>query len=106
MQGRKEVGSKGIISYQGIQLHFDNTLYPNESKGDLWFYVGFTLAGPYAYDPVDKDKYTSLKRQIGSTTPMTTSHPIPERFDNRDRWSLPRHFVAGKKTNKTSSDLP
>ena len=106
VQGQKGVGSKGIISYQGIQLHFDNTLYPNESKDDLWFYVGFTLAGPYAYDPVDKDKYTSLKRQIGSTTPMTTSHPIPERFDNRDRWSLPRHFVAGKKTNKTSSDLP
>ena len=50
VQGRKEVGSKGIISYQGIQLHFDNTLYPNESKDDLWFYVGFTLAGPYAYD--------------------------------------------------------
>lgn len=107
VQGRKEVGSKGIISYQGIQLHFDNTLYPNESKDDLWFYVGFTLAGPYAYDPVDKDTYTSLKRQKENTTPITTSRPSTERFDSRDRWSLlPRHFGAGKKPTKTSSGLP
>ena len=97
VQGRKEVGSKGIISYQGIQLHFDNTLYPNESKDDLWFYVGFTLAGPYAYDPVDKDTYTSLKKQMEST----------ERFEDRVRWNLPpRHSGAGKKTNKTSPGLP
>ena len=107
VQGRKEVGSKGIISYQGIQLHFDNTLYPNESKDDLWFYVGFTLAGPYAYDPVDKDTYTNLKKQMECTTSMTTSRPLTERFDNRDRWSLPpRHSGAGKKTNKTSPGLP
>ena len=107
VQGRKEVGSKGIISYQGIQLHFDNTLYPNESKDDLWFYVGFTLAGPYAYDPVDKDTYTSLKKQMESTTPITTSRPLTERPDHRDRLSLPpRHSGAGKKTNKTSSALP
>ena len=97
VQGRKEVGCKGIISYQGIQLHFDNRLYPNESKDDLWFYVGFTLAGPYAYDPVDKDKYTSLKKQMEST----------ERFEDKIRWSLPpRHSGSGEKTNKISSGLP
>ena len=70
VKGQKDLGSKGIISYQGIQLHFDNTRYPNESKDDLWFYVGFTVAGPYAYDPVDNDTYASLTH---STSLPTTS---------------------------------
>ena len=68
VQGQKDLGSKGIISYKGIQLHFDNTLYPNESKDDLWFYVGFTVAGPYAYDPVDNDTYATLRRIRSSST--------------------------------------
>lgn len=51
VQGQKDVTFKGVITYQGIHIHFDNTLYPNESKDDLWFYIGFTLAGLYAYDP-------------------------------------------------------
>ena len=46
---------------------------------------------------MDKDTYTSLKKQMEST----------ERFEDRVRWSLPpRHSGAGKKTNKTSSGLP
>lgn len=63
VRGQKEVTLKGVITYQGIQLHFDNTLYPNESKDDLWFYIGFSVAGPYAYDPVDNDTYAVISRQ-------------------------------------------
>lgn len=66
VQGQKE--AKGIISYHGIQIHFDNTLYPNESKDELWFYLGFTVAGPYAYDPVDNDTYASLSQFSESLT--------------------------------------
>jgi len=73
VQGQKDLGSKGIISYKGIQLHFDNTLYPNESKDDLWFYVGFTVAGPYAYDPVDNDTYATLRRIRSSSTASSSS---------------------------------
>ena len=66
VKGQKEAGRKGIISYRGLQINFDNTLYPNESKDDLWFYLGFTVAGPYAYDPVDSDTYASFQRQSAS----------------------------------------
>ena len=95
VQGQKDVGSKGIISYQGIQLHFDETLYPNKSKDDLWFYVGFTVAGPYAYDPVDNDTYASLTR---STSRPTTSNASPERFNasNKLNVSSSNHGSRGK----------
>ena len=73
VKGQKETGRKGIISYHGIQINFDNTLYPNESRDDLWFYLGFTVAGPYAYDPVDNDTYDSIKRQSASLVPATFS---------------------------------
>ena len=58
VRGQKK--SKGIITYRGIQFHFDDSLYPRESKDDLWFYVGFSVAGPYAFDPIDEDTYSSV----------------------------------------------
>ena len=61
--GQKDVNFNGVITYQGIQLRFDNTRYPNQSKDDLWFYVGFSVSGPYAYDPVDNDTYAIVKHQ-------------------------------------------
>ena len=82
VQGQKDLGSKGIISYQGIQLHFDNALYPSESKDDLWFYVGFTVAGPYAYDPVDNDTYDRLRRSVSLPT---MSHISPQRSTPSDK---------------------
>lgn len=94
VQGQKDVGSKGIISYQGIQLHFDNTLYPNESKDDLWFYVGFTVAGPYAYDPVDNDTYAALKQ---GTSWTTTSHSPSQKSTASDKSSISSsHPTRGK----------
>ena len=68
VQSQKEPGRKGIISYQGIQIHFHNTRYPNESKDDLWFYLGSTVAGHYAYGPVDKEIYASLKKNASLVT--------------------------------------
>ena len=61
--GQKDVNFPGVITYQGIQLRFDNTRYPNQSKDDLWFYIGFSVAGPYAYDPVDNDSFAIMKRK-------------------------------------------
>jgi len=64
--GQKDVNFKGVITYQGIQLRFDDTRYPYESKDDLWFYIGFSVAGPYAYDPVDNDTYAILSREAAN----------------------------------------
>ena len=61
--GQKDVNFKGVITYKGIQLRFDDTRYPKESKDDLWFYIGFSVAGPYAYDPVDSDTYEIMTRK-------------------------------------------
>lgn len=60
VRGQKDVNSNGVITYKGIQLRFDEKRYPKQSKDDLWFYVGFSVSGPYAYDPVDNDTYTIL----------------------------------------------
>ena len=63
VRGQKDVNFKGVITYHGIQLRFDETRYPYESKDDLWFYIGFSVTGPYAYDPVDNDTYDVLRRK-------------------------------------------
>ena len=75
VKGQKEVAFKGVITYQGIQIHFDNSLYPKESKDDLWFYIGFSLAGPYAYDPVDNDTYTIISRSAEGNTSVSVLYP-------------------------------
>lgn len=98
VQGQKEVGSKGIISYKGIQLYFDNTLYPNESKDDLWFYVGFTVAGPYAYDPVDNDTYAALQRQTESGASLPTTYSSSERSNGSEKWSISSRHLGRSKT--------
>ena len=90
VQGQKDVTLKGVITYQGIQLHFDNTLYPNESKDDLWFYIGFSVAGPYAYDPVDNDTYADLSRQARETSSVSVVHPSSEAsISGNKRGTLP-----------------
>ena len=63
---RGQKASTGVIAYQGIQLRFDDMLYPKESRDDLWFYVGFSVAGPYAYDPVNKDTYSNMNRKAAN----------------------------------------
>lgn len=61
--GQKDANLNGVITYKGIQLRFDDTRYPKQSKDDLWFYIGFSVSGPYAYDPVDNDTYAILSRK-------------------------------------------
>lgn len=104
VQGQKEPGRKGIISFQGIRIHFDNTRYPNESKDDLWFYLGFTVAGPYAYDPVDKETYTSLKKNASLVTMPNASS---EGSTNNGKFSgPPGNHGARKKGRSTPWQQP
>ena len=95
IQGQKDAGRKGIISYHGIQIHFDNTRYPNESKDDLWFYLGFTVAGPYAYDPVDNDTYESLKRSTSLPTTGYASSESPT--TSKKSSSFPSNSLGSRK---------
>jgi hypothetical protein len=71
----------GLIMYQGIEVSFDNELYPKESKDWLWFYLGFTIQGPYAYDPIDPEKFDELRKVDLSTLPdiPLCSSPEPQR---------------------------
>ena len=71
--GQKDVNFKGVITYKGIQLRFDDTRYPKESKDDLWFYIGFSVAGPYAYDPVDSDTYAIMTRKTNESFHQSVS---------------------------------
>jgi hypothetical protein len=61
LRGEKILGKKGVLSYKGIEIMFDNDRYPKESRDELWFCLGFTLNGPYAYDPIDEDTYKRMK---------------------------------------------
>ena len=88
----------GQIMYQGIEVSFDNELYPKESKDWLWFYLGFTIQGPYAYDPVDQEKYDELRKVDLSTLPdiPLRSSPKPHRSlrnqNRRDQKGTTEHF--------------
>ena len=82
--GQKDVNVNGVITYQGIQLRFDDTRYPKQSKDDLWFYVGFSVSGPYAYDPVDNDTYADFLDR----------HP-----SEGVNWNLPLYENANRKCN-------
>ena len=104
VKGQKEVGGKGIISFRGLHINFDNTLYPNESKEDLWFYLGFTVAGPYAYDPVDNETYVSFQRQSASLPATlstsfessTYSSQLSNNTSNRGARRKPRSFLSNR----------
>jgi len=85
--GQKDVNFKGVITYQGIQLRFDETRYPYESKDDLWFYIGFSVAGPYAYDPVDNDTYDVLRRK--SSESVVANFPASELTNPKDTCDRP-----------------
>ena len=97
VQGQKDLNFKGVITYQGIQLNFDNTLYPNDSKDDLWFYVGFSVTGPYAYDPVDNDTYAQIKQQTEESTLTGIAHPSSGAFNSGSKVApIPGHPARGK----------
>ena len=62
VRGQKE--AKGIIIYHGIKLRFDDMLYPKPSRDNLWFYIGFSVTGPYAFDPIDEDTYSAMNGNL------------------------------------------
>ena len=50
-----------IINYQGIKIRMDQDPNPrSEGRERLWFCVGFTVQGPVAFDPLDKDTYSEV----------------------------------------------
>jgi hypothetical protein len=61
LNGKKT--KKGVLNYRGIEIPFHNNLYPYESRDELWFCLGFTITGPYAYDPIDKDTYKEMQQK-------------------------------------------
>ena len=107
--GQKDVSRKGMINYQGIRIPFDDTRYPKQSKDDLWFYVGFTVAGPYAFDPLDKDGYDAMKTSVKEMEPtLERLRPLTDdsvyfgefgrgkrKLQNEDR----PHLLASKPAN-------
>lgn len=106
LRGQKEASLKGVITYQGIQIHFDNTLYPHESKDDLWFYVGFSVAGPYAYDPVDNDNYAFICQEsnLKESTSVAKDYPLPgASISNSKAGTTHSHLGRGKP--KSSGNL-
>lgn len=106
LQGQKEASLKGVITYKGIQIHFDNNLYPLESKDDLWFYVGFSVAGPYAYDPVDNDTYASICQETNSkeSTSVVKDFPLPGTSISNGKIGT-THSHLGRGKPKSSGNL-
>ena len=48
----------GYIRYrEGLQIKFDNSLFPTASQERLYFYVGFTFHGMYAFDPLSEEAF-------------------------------------------------
>ena len=104
--GQKDVNFNGVISYQGIQLRFDDKRYPKQSKDDLWFYVGFSLSGPYAYDPVDNDTYAAISTRKDTETfdwefPLIDyangRHNLTATVPRREKQCEPRNTKRGQK---------
>lgn len=71
--GKKVLGKKGLLEYKGVEIMFDHERYPKESRDDLWFCLGFTLNGPYAYDPVNDDAFSSIKQNYSENFEMVYS---------------------------------
>lgn len=72
--GQKILGRKGVLAYKGIDILFDNDRYPKESRDDLWFCLGFTISGPYAYDPMEEDGYKNLKKDLSKPSANERDH--------------------------------
>ncbi|XP_028399331.1 sterile alpha motif domain-containing protein 9-like [Dendronephthya gigantea] len=80
LSGKKNLQKRGVLDYRGIEIPFDNDRYPHESRDELWFCLGFTITGPYAYDPIDKDTYNEIR----------------EKFKNDDARGLPQKNGSSK----------
>ena len=123
LRGQKILDRKGILTYKGIEIVFDNERYPKQSRDDLWFCLGFTVNGPYAYDPIEEDVYKELIKRSFSVQkrkdvvrpsaiardPCTSAVPSSEGTrvkkvlsHNGSQASSPRSSVSDNVTSETS----
>jgi hypothetical protein len=112
LRGEKVLGKKGVLSYRGIEIMFDNDRYPKESRDELWFCLGFTLNGPYAYDPIDEDTYRKMeadflkKKENGASKASVSSQE--SRGEMKNAWqckkqgsSMAAQPVLDRKTSRS-----
>ena len=106
LRGHKAFLKKGVINYQGIQVRFDEFRYPDDSKDDLWFYLGFSVAGPYAYDPVNNDTLESMKAMFQGPNQLSVEesdqHPFKYDGSALSRQPTRRRPNSGQKSVDSS----
>ena len=86
--GEKVLDKKGVLTYRGIEIKFDNDRYPKKSRDELWFCLGFTLNGPYAYDPIDEDTYRRMEADFKKKKNGTSSQEL--HAEVKDAWQRNR----------------
>ena len=90
LRGEKILGKKGVLTYKGIEIMFDNDRYPRESRDELWFCLGFTLNGPYAYDPIDDETYKRMKEDFQKKKENDAAQASGSSQDSRTDEKKPR----------------
>jgi hypothetical protein len=91
----------GRIMFNSVEISFDNDRFPGESKDWLWFYLGFTIQGPYAYDPVDANEYEELNAIDPATLPdlpLELSQSGSHGFRPDTSWASLGKASTGKRT--------
>lgn len=100
---------KGVIKYGEFEILFDNERYPKDSRDTLWFYLGFTVNGPYAYDPIQEDEYSRLNEPCSERQsvklPDTTRpvHLSSEIQSEETEWNVKECLESRPKSENVSS---
>ena len=102
LRGQKILGRKGVLVYKGVEILFDNDRYPKESRDDLWFCLGFTISGPYAYDPMEEDGYNNLKKDLSQPPNEWDRGHLSESFSEENRETSCEAEAAGSKSSSKS----
>ena len=95
----------GRILYKGIEIIFDDNLYPNESHDTLHFYLGFTIQGPYAYDPVTQSTLESFSAPSAPSKAQKVIRRGGSKNTNGNGKSTVSKVAAGNQYN-TFRDFP
>ena len=100
---------KGVIKYGEFEILFDNERYPKDSRDTLWFCLGFTVNGPYAYDPIQEDEYSRLNEPCSERQsvklPDTTRpvHLSSEIQSEETEWNVKECLESRPKSENVSS---
>ena len=103
LRGEKILGRKGVLSYKGIEIMFDNDRYPKESRDELWFCLGFTLNGPYAYDPIDDETYKKMEHDFQETKENESLQATGSSQESREE---EKSLKSVWQTNNPESSVP